>query len=87
MRFVGPTGDLMTIKPRGHWSLGPTKTGPLARPCIELCLGWMAQRAAGVVCAFMAPKRLESVVVVVEARPGVADSRSGAAPCELCWWG
>jgi len=69
MRFVDPP-DLMTISPEGHWSLGPDKTGPWPA-VMELCLV-DGERRRRVVVRHGA-ERLESVVVVVEARPGVAD--------------
>lgn len=69
MRFAEPPA-LMAISPDGHWSLGPDKTGPWPA-VMELCLV-DGQRRRRLVVRHGA-ERLESVVVVVEARPGVVD--------------
>lgn len=69
MRFAEPPA-LMAISPEGHWSLGPDKTGPWPA-VMELCLV-DGQRRRRVVVRHGA-KQLESVVLVVEARPGVVD--------------
>ncbi|MCT0248899.1 DUF3598 family protein [Synechococcus sp. CS-205] len=69
MRFAEPPA-LMAITPEGHWSLGPDRTGPWPA-VMELCLV-DGERRRRVVVRHGA-ERLESVVVVVEARPGVVD--------------
>ena len=69
MRFAEPPA-LMAISPDGHWSLGPDKTGPWPA-VMELCLVDGDRRRRVVVRH--GAERLESVVVVVEARPGVVD--------------
>lgn len=69
MRFAEPP-SLMAISPDGHWSLGPDKTGPWPA-VMELCLVDGDRRRRVVVRH--GAERLESVVVVVEARPGVVD--------------
>jgi hypothetical protein len=69
MRFAEPPA-LMAISPDGHWSLGPDKTGPWPA-VMELCLV-DGQRRRRLVVRHGA-ERLESVVVVVEARPGAVD--------------
>lgn len=74
MRFAEPP-TLMTISPDGHWSLGPDKTGPWPA-VMELCLV-DGQRRRRLVVRHGA-ERLESVVVVVEARPGVVDPAPAA---------
>ncbi|MCP9850697.1 hypothetical protein [Cyanobium sp. Morenito 9A2] len=74
MGFTEPP-DLMAISPEGHWSLGPDRTGPWPA-VMELCLV-DGERRRRVVVRHGA-ERLESVVVVVEARPGVADPAPAA---------
>ncbi|CAK6701854.1 DUF3598 family protein [Synechococcus sp. CBW1107] len=69
MRFAEPPA-LTAISPDGHWSLGPDKTGPWPA-VMELCLVDGDRRRRVVVRH--GAERLESVVVVVEARPGVVD--------------
>ncbi|MFS6827361.1 hypothetical protein [Cyanobium sp. ATX-6F1] len=81
MGFAEPP-DLMAISPEGHWSLGPDRTGPWFA-VMELCLV-DGERRRRVVVRHGA-ERLESVVVVVEARPGLADP-APAAPCGRRSW-
>jgi hypothetical protein len=69
MRFAEPP-ELMAISPEGHWSLGPDRIGPWPA-VMELCLVDGDRRRRVVVRH--GAERLESVVVVVEARPGVVD--------------
>ncbi|MCP9774394.1 hypothetical protein [Cyanobium sp. WAJ14-Wanaka] len=66
MRFAEPPVE-MQISPGGHWSLGPDRIG--AWPWVsELCLVWGQQRRRIVLrCA---AEKLESVVLVLEGRPG-----------------
>lgn len=74
MRFAEPP-TLMAISPAGHWSLGPDRIGPWPA-VMELCLV-DGERRRRVVVRHGA-ERLESVVVVVEARPGVLDPAPAA---------
>jgi hypothetical protein len=69
MRFAEPP-ELMAISPEGHWSLGPDRTGPWPA-VMELCLVDGDRRRRLVVRH--SAERLESVVLVVESRPGVVD--------------
>lgn len=66
MDFEEPPTE-MQISPAGHWSLGPDRIG--AWPWVsELCLVWGQQRRRIVVrCG---AETLESIVLVVEGRPG-----------------
>ena len=60
----------MQISPEGHWSLGPNRIG--AWPWVsELCLVWGARRRRAVIRH--GSERLESLVLVSEARPGMGE--------------
>lgn len=72
MRFAQPPAE-MQISPEGHWSLGPERIG--AWPWVaELCLAGGERRRRAVVR--LEGERLISLVVVVEARPGVDETPS-----------
>jgi hypothetical protein len=65
MDFDEPPAE-MQITPEGHWSLGPDRIG--AWPWVsELCLVWGDRRRRAVIRH--GTDRLESLVVVCEARP------------------
>ena len=69
MRFAEPPAE-MQISPEGHWSLGPDRIG--AWPWVsELCLTAGDHRRRAVVR--LEGERLISLVVVIEARPGLSD--------------
>lgn len=69
MRFAEPPAE-MQITAEGHWSLGPDRIG--AWPWVsELCLTAADRRRRAVVR--LEGERLISLVVVVEARPGISD--------------
>lgn len=70
MRFAEPP-DEMRITETGHWSLGPDRTGPWPSLC-ELCAVHGDRRRRVVVRH--GADRLESVVFVSEARPGVGEA-------------
>ena len=68
MRFADPPPE-MQIHPAGHWSLGPDRIGPW--PWVsELCLTVGDRRRRAVVR--LEGETLISVVLVLEARPGLA---------------
>lgn len=69
MRFAEPPPE-MQISPAGHWSLGPDRVGPWPF-FAELCLVHGDRRRR--VVLRHGSENPESLVVVVEARPGVAD--------------
>ncbi|MFM7313518.1 MAG: hypothetical protein ACKO0M_10180 [Cyanobium sp.] len=69
MRFADPPAE-MQITAAGHWSLGPDRIGAWPWVC-ELCLAGGERRRRAVVRLDGA--RLISLVVVIEARPGLAD--------------
>ena len=72
LRFAEPPAE-MQISPEGHWSLGPERIG--AWPWVaELCLAGGERRRRAVVR--LEGERLISLVVVVEARPGVDETPS-----------
>ncbi|WP_094512631.1 DUF3598 family protein [Synechococcus sp. MW101C3] len=74
MRFQEPPAE-MEISPQGHWSLGPDKVGPWS--CLtELCLVHGERRRRVVVRH--GAERLEAVVLVVEARPGLQEAAPAA---------
>ena len=69
MDFAEPPAE-MQISPEGHWSLGPDRIG--AWPWVsELCLVWGERRRRAVIRH--GSERLESLVVVSEARPGMEE--------------
>ena len=69
MDFDEPPAE-MQISPEGHWSLGPDRIG--AWPWVsELCLVWGERRRRAVIRH--GSERLESLVVVSEARPGMEE--------------
>ena len=78
MRFAEPPAQ-MQITAEGHWSLGPDRIGAWPWVC-ELCLTAGDRRRRAVVR--LEGERLISLVVVVEARPGISDAPS-AAPLRL----
>jgi len=69
MRFTEPPAE-MQITAEGHWSLGPDRIGAWPWVC-ELCLAGGDRRRRVVVR--LEGERLISLVVVIEARPGVGD--------------
>lgn len=70
MRFSEPPPE-MQITAEGHWSLGPDRIG--AWPWVsELCLAAGSRRRRAVVR--LEGDRLISLVVVIEARPGIAEA-------------
>lgn len=69
MRFVEPPAE-MQITAEGHWSLGPDRIGAWPWVC-ELCLTGGDRRRRAVVR--LEGERLVSLVVVIEARPGIGD--------------
>jgi len=69
MRFAEPPAG-MQITAEGHWSLGPDRIGAWPWVC-ELCLAAGERRRRAVVR--LEGERLISLVVVIEARPGVSD--------------
>lgn len=69
MRFVEPPAE-MQITAEGHWSLGADRIGAWPWVC-ELCLAGGERRRRAVVR--LEGERLVSLVVVVEARPGIGD--------------
>jgi hypothetical protein len=74
MAFREPPAE-MQISPQGHWSLGPDRIGPW--PWVnELCLVHGDQRRRAVVR--LGSDQLESLVVVWEGRPGLADTPPAA---------
>jgi hypothetical protein len=74
MAFREPPAE-MQISPQGHWSLGPDRIGPW--PWVnELCLVHGDQRRRAVVR--LDSEKLESLVVVWEGRPGLADAPPAA---------
>ena len=76
MRFAEPPAE-MQISPEGHWSLGPDRIG--SWPWVsELCLTAGDHRRRAVVR--LEGERLISLVVVIEARPGLSDPPP-PAPC------
>jgi hypothetical protein len=92
MGFAEPPA-LMAISPEGHWSLGPDRIGPWPA-VMELCLVDGERRRRVVVRH--GTQRLESVVVVVEARPAAVDPApapplrarvlpGGAGSGSCCW--
>ena len=69
MDFDEPPAE-MQISPEGHWSLGPDRIG--AWPWVsELCLVWGERRRRAVIRH--GSERLESLVVVSEARSGLEE--------------
>ena len=69
MDFDEPPAE-MQISPEGHWSLGPDRIG--AWPWVsELCLVWGERRRRAVIRH--GSERLESLVLVSEARPGMEE--------------
>lgn len=78
MRFAEPPAE-MQITAAGHWSLGPDRIGSWPWVC-ELCLTAGERRRRAVVR--LEGERLISLVVVVEARPGISDVPP-AAPLRL----
>ncbi|MCP9821463.1 DUF3598 family protein [Cyanobium sp. L1E-Cus] len=69
MNFAEPPAE-MQISPQGHWSLGPDRIG--AWPWVsELCLVWGERRRRAVIRH--GSERLESLVVVSEAKPGMEE--------------
>ena len=69
MDFYEPPAEMQII-PEGHWSLGPDRIG--AWPWVsELCLVWGERRRRVVIRH--GTDRLESLVVVCEARPGIQE--------------
>jgi hypothetical protein len=74
MAFREPSAE-MQISPQGHWSLGPDRIGPW--PWVnELCLVHGDQRRRAIVR--LDSEQLESLVVVWEGRPGLADTPPAA---------
>lgn len=69
MRFAEPPAE-MQITAEGHWSLGPDRIGAWPWVC-ELCLTAGERRRRAVVR--LDGERLISLVLVVEARPGISD--------------
>lgn len=69
MRFAAPPAE-MQITVDGHWSLGPDRIGAWPWVC-ELCLTAGDRRRRAVVR--LEGERLISLVVVIEARPGISD--------------
>jgi hypothetical protein len=69
MRFAEPPAE-MQITAEGHWSLGPDRIGSWPWVC-ELCLAGGERRRRVVVR--LEGERLISLVVVIEARPGISD--------------
>ena len=69
MRFAEPPAE-MQITSEGHWSLGPDRIGAWPWVC-ELCLAGGERRRRVVVR--LEGERLISLVVVIEARPGISD--------------
>ncbi len=69
MRFAEPPAE-MQITAEGHWSLGPDRIGAWPWVC-ELCLAGGERRRRVVVR--LEGERLISLVVVIEARPGISD--------------
>ena len=74
MAFREPPAE-MQISPQGHWSLGPDRIGPWSW-VNELCLVHDEQRRRAVVR--LGSEQLESLVVVWEGRPGLADAPPSA---------
>jgi hypothetical protein len=71
MDFDEPPAE-MQISPEGHWSLGRDRIGNGAWPWVsELCLVWDERRRRAVIRH--GSERLESLVVVSEARPGMEE--------------
>jgi len=69
MRFAEPPAE-MQIAAEGHWSLGPDRIGAWPWVC-ELCLAGGDRRRRAVVR--LEGERLISLVVVIEAWPGISD--------------
>ncbi|MFM7676358.1 MAG: hypothetical protein ACKO5F_12430 [Synechococcus sp.] len=78
MSFREPPAE-MQISAEGHWSLGPDRIGAWSWVA-ELSLVWGERRRRAVVR--LTPERLESLVLVWEARPGREDP-APAAPVAL----
>ncbi len=78
MRFREPPAEMQISAP-GHWSLGPDRIGAWSWVA-ELSLVWGDRRRRAVVR--LTPNRLESLVVVWEARPGLQEC-APAAPLVL----
>jgi hypothetical protein len=81
MEFDEPPAE-MQITPEGHWSLGPDRIGPW--PWVsELCLVCGEQRRRAVIRHNSGG--LESLVVVIEGRPELANQQLAipAAPLQL----
>lgn len=78
MRFAEPPAE-MQITAEGHWSLGPDRIGAWPWVC-ELCLVDGERRRRVVVR--LEGERLISLVVVIEARPGIGDA-AATAPWRL----
>lgn len=75
MRFDEPPAE-MQITQEGHWSLGPDRIGAWPWVC-ELCLAAGDRRRRAVVR--LEGERLISLVIVIEARPGISDPPSPPA--------
>ena len=86
MDFDEPPAE-MQISPEGHWSLGPDRIGAWPWES-ELCLVWGERRRRAVIRH--GSERLESLVVVSEARPGMeeplppAPLQALASPAPTC---